>query len=77
MDAYALASKYLIELRIFREATGTIQRCLELTQLHFNERRLIQMLLLHIYADITDASELKEASEKLQIVENKEEFRFS
>ncbi len=61
--------KYYIEISRYRDALGYIREGLDITQLHFSNRRIAQFLLHQINADLI-ASNLNESKARLKITEN-------
>ena len=64
-----LLCKYYIEISRYRDAIGYIREALDITQLHFSNRRIAQFMLLQINADQI-AHSLPESTKRLKLTEN-------
>jgi hypothetical protein len=69
LDILQQVCKYFIDISRYRDATGYIREGLDVTQLHYAQRRTTMFLLHQINADIV-ACCFGEASTRLQIVKN-------
>jgi len=69
LDIMQEICKYYIEISRYRDALGYIREGLDITQLHFSNRRISQFMLHQISADLI-AQSLTESTTRLKLAEN-------